>query len=164
MALINVGTLVFEFCNEPESPYLLTCYPLLRQMFTVSLLIIIHILGVLYECIICSMGEIVPAFEFYHTSLSIQALDEASKKIFSAITNRMNVVSIMEEHKTGTEERFMQIWSLYENVRHIVSEANHLLGPYLFTFRSRQYIQCEFKTQSFILKRKMIAHHATVRL
>ena len=58
----------------------------------------------------------------------------------------MNVVSIMEEHKTGTEERFMQIWSLYEKVRNIVSEANHLLGPYLFTFRSRQYIQCEFKT------------------
>ena len=86
------------------------------------------------------MGEIVPAFVFYHTSLSIQALEEASKKIFAAITNRMNTVSIIEEHKTGTEERIMQIWSLYEKVRNVVSRANHLLGPFILLSNGSEFI------------------------
>jgi hypothetical protein len=64
----------------------------------------------------------------------------------------MNIVSIIEEHKTGTEERIMQIWSLYEKVRNVVSRANHLLGPFILLSNGSEFIMISCMSYSIHLQ------------
>lgn len=134
-------SLTIDICYHPDAKYLLSSYTTLVQTFTFPVLVTVHITAVVFNWILFTMIDFVPAFVYYHQSLAICRLNHDCIALFSHLTSSRKISTegktarsciLGLEKTTGEEESFgdsvRHLWMRFENVASMVGRANQLFG------------------------------------
>jgi len=108
----------FTTKNQPDSSYLLSSYPSLRDWFTLPVLSAFHAISVLISWILLSLADLVPALIFTHAGLVLNSLNLEVEHHFS-----------VGDYATGLRST----WLRYESLRRLTDKANGLFGWLIFT-------------------------------
>lgn len=145
MTIASLVALGFEIRNKPEASYVLSTYQIIRETLPLPLVGAIHLLGIFLVWILMSLGDVVPAFVFYHAALSVTCFEKDVKAVFDnkfLATNEKKITSITENVNSSpytiTKDFFQSpldldtpiqlLWIRYENLSHMIGRANLLFG------------------------------------
>lgn len=145
MTIASLLSLSFEIQRNPEAPYVLYSYDIVRQYFSLLFIGAIHILVILLVWIFLSLSDFVPAFMYFHAARVVTSLENQLKSIVekSALTKTelfvpesvsrglCNKVYPFKQSLQPLKKLDVSIrlsWRLLEKVIEMVDRANFLFG------------------------------------
>lgn len=148
MTLASLISLAFDMRNNPQATYLLSTYEIIRETIPLPVIAAIHLVTILIMWTLMSLGDVVPAFVYYHAALSVSYLERDVKTVFKKriLTEETKDISIiakkisqnppytsLELPKTtlDLDAPIRLLWTRYENVYKMVERANMLFGGIL---------------------------------
>ena len=126
-AVMTCGTMVGvwnKMNSKPNDSTLLSHYELLRDVFTIPLILSFHFIGILIKWILFSLCDLVPGMIFYCAGKALHSIEqELIDHFHSSIPSK--VVSQFRIHLRRT-------WFKYESVLDLVGEVNRIFGAMMF--------------------------------
>lgn len=120
---------------SPEAPYLISYYPVVRDVLTVSVTGTIHIANLAVILLITSLCDAVPSIVFYHFGLEVRVLKEEIEQVFTVFKSSKKDYKLSTIGCNSTEifsTKLRQLWRYYEKIRKCVERANSLYGVLIF--------------------------------
>ena len=121
-SLTNFMVLAFIFTNTTSSAVLYN-HPELINIFTRPALLVSQSLTTTYMILLVLVNVNILVLVSYQTASIVDALESATKKIFEDLEPPR-----FRSTEKSSCNQFHEQWSLYEQLRHRVNEANNLLG------------------------------------
>lgn len=109
--------------RDPEASFLLSHYPIFRETLTIPGVFAFHMVSGLLGWALTTLGNLVPAWTFYHAGKALRSLADEFEQNSSQINPASSV-------------GFQQIRLRYERVDNLVGRANRLFGWLIVTNHS----------------------------
>jgi len=129
---------IVDIYYHPNGSYLISSYPILVKNLKFPTLAIVHITAIIFQWVLYSLNDLVPAFVYYHQSLALKRIEKDLISIFGRLVPSENIynkdnnpfigsrIIISEEKKDLMSVH--HLWTRFENVALMVGRANQLFG------------------------------------
>lgn len=149
ITLASVIALGMDISNNPESSYLISTYPAVRQIVPLIVIGSVHLTSIVLTWILTSLGDFIPSFTYYHTALAVSCLENDVRALFDKgkdaddlfIQSRLSLIagkldplkkSLSTELSTWQlDVPILRIWTRFEKIGKMVSRADFLFGSFM---------------------------------
>lgn len=149
ITLASVIALGMDISNNPESSYLISTYPAVRQVVPLIVIGSVHLTSIVLTWILTSLGDFIPSFTYYHTALAVSCLENDVRALFDKgkddddlfIQSRLSLLagkldplkkSLSTELSTWQlDVPILRIWTRFEKIGKMVSRADFLFGSFM---------------------------------
>ena len=138
-SLIPIG---IDICVNQEASYLLSTYPHIRETVPFVWIGLFHLTSIWLAWILSSLGDIVPAFIYYHAALAVKYLENDIRTVFARRNTADRKLSSLSEKLDGNhvnrlcvradlETAIRVMWGRFEDINQLVGKANFLFGKFI---------------------------------
>lgn len=130
--ILTTLSLISVLTDDEGESYLLSYYSFFRQPDQYRITTAVHLTVVLVQKVLSSVSSLVPAFFFYHVSLTVRALSDQIESRHPAtvsVRSAADAEPVAPLANSGSQRQIQSLRSNYNQLRKLVKRANGLFGP-----------------------------------